>query len=465
MKKTLVSALTTALVVGAASTTFAAANPFSDVPADHWAYDAVAQLAQDGVVNGYGDGTYRGQQNITRYEMAQIIAKAMAKTDVSAADKAMIDKLAAEFSDELNNLGVRVSNLEKKVDNVKFDGFVRYEYVRRNREGGDNNTKQHVLVRLNPTMQINDKWTAHARIEHSLSTNAGTNTTYGTSVGGYREDYTHVNKLWAEADYGTTNIKLGRFGTFSNGSHGMALDDNITGAQVTFGKDVKLQLAAGRYNWDGTQDNVTKDHFSMRNGAGSNYNNTPSATYWGVDVSYAKNKFDAGIGYREYKGQEFANYVNSCSAGYDGAATRSADAYYAHVDGVDKDKVAAWDLGFGYHFTPTVYFNADYAAAVGAPDYLSSDDKKSYNIQLTYKGMNPANKGSFGIWTAYRHLAYSTTVTPTYDSAIYVGEKGWDFGVNYAFAKNITGDVEYFTGKEFNDKNINRIYTNLTFQF
>ena len=463
MKKTLVSALTTALVVGAASTTFAAANPFSDVPADHWAYDAVAQLAQDGVVNGYGDGTYRGQQNITRYEMAQIIAKAMAKTDVSAADKAMIDKLAAEFSDELNNLGVRVSNLEKKVDNVKFDGFVRYEYVRRNKEGGDNNTKQHIVLRLNPTMQINDKWTAHARIEHSLSTDAGTNTTYGSSKGGYREDYTHVNKAWAEADYGTTNIKLGRFGTFSNGSHGMALDDNITGAQVTFGKDVKFQLAGGRYNWDSDQANYT-----MRNGAGSNYYNTPTATYWAVDVSYAKDKFDAGIGYREYKGQQFANYVNSCSNNYIAAApVQHADSATTFVDGVDKDKIAAWDLGFGYHFTPTVYFNADYAAAVGAADYLSSDDKKSYNIQLTYKGMNPANKGSFGIWTAYRHLAYTTTVVPTYDSAIYVGEKGWDFGINYAFAKNITGDVEYFTGKQFDDNNssISRIYTNLTFLF
>ena len=108
MKKTLVSALTTALVVGAASTTFAAANPFSDVPADHWAYDAVTQLAADGVIEGYGDTTFRGQQNITRYEMAQMIAKAMARTDVSASDKALIDKLAAEFSDELNNLGARL---------------------------------------------------------------------------------------------------------------------------------------------------------------------------------------------------------------------------------------------------------------------------------------------------------------------------------------------------------------------
>ena len=92
MKKTLVSALTTALVVGAASTTFAAANPFEDVPADHWAYDAIAQLAADGVIEGYGDGTYRGDQEITRYEMAQMIARAMAK---GGGDKALIDKLAA----------------------------------------------------------------------------------------------------------------------------------------------------------------------------------------------------------------------------------------------------------------------------------------------------------------------------------------------------------------------------------
>ena len=84
MKKTLVSALTTALVVGVASTTFAAANPFADVPADHWAYDAVAQLVQDGIVNGYAaDGTFKGDQNMSRYEMAQIVAKAMAKSEAA----------------------------------------------------------------------------------------------------------------------------------------------------------------------------------------------------------------------------------------------------------------------------------------------------------------------------------------------------------------------------------------------
>ena len=130
MKKSLTAALTTALVVGAASTTFAAANPFSDVPADHWAYDAVAQLADDGVIEGYGDGTYRGQNEITRYEMAQMVAKGMARMEsADARDKALLDRLAAEFADELSNLGVRVDNLEQRIDNVRWGGEMRYVHL------------------------------------------------------------------------------------------------------------------------------------------------------------------------------------------------------------------------------------------------------------------------------------------------------------------------------------------------
>ena len=165
MKKTLVSALTTALVVGAASTTFAAANPFSDVPADHWAYDAVSQLAADGVIEGYGDTTFRGNQNITRYEMAQMIAKAMAKTDVSAADKALIDKLAAEFSDELNNLGVRVSNLERNADMVKWNGMARYTYTSSCHDGQKRSNDDELKLRLEPSAEVNSNWHVKARID------------------------------------------------------------------------------------------------------------------------------------------------------------------------------------------------------------------------------------------------------------------------------------------------------------
>ena len=84
MKKSLASLLTTAFMVGAASTSFAAANPFSDVPAGHWAYDAVTQLAADGVIEGYGDGTFLGNRNITRYEMAQMVAKALARAPLGS---------------------------------------------------------------------------------------------------------------------------------------------------------------------------------------------------------------------------------------------------------------------------------------------------------------------------------------------------------------------------------------------
>lgn len=126
-EKSLVSTLTTAMVIGAAGTTFAAANPFSDVPADHWAYDAVTQLVADGVIEGYGNSTFKGDRSITRYEMAQMVAKAMAKQNVGGTDKALIDKLAAEFADELNNLGVRVAQLEKNADKVQWHGMLRYD--------------------------------------------------------------------------------------------------------------------------------------------------------------------------------------------------------------------------------------------------------------------------------------------------------------------------------------------------
>ena len=110
-KHLLTSAIITALLsTTVAGTALAASNPFSDVPKDSWAYDAVAQLAADGVIDGYPDGTFQGQNTMTRYEMAQIVARAMTKTDLDKADKATVDKLASEFAEELDNLGVRVAD-------------------------------------------------------------------------------------------------------------------------------------------------------------------------------------------------------------------------------------------------------------------------------------------------------------------------------------------------------------------
>ena len=182
MKKTLLLAMTIAMGITASAY---AANPFSDVPAGHWAYDAVNKLAAEGVVEGYpygtygGDrlvnklaaegvvegypyGTYGGDRLMTRYEMAQIVAKAMAKG-------ANVDKLAAEFAGELDSLGVRVANLEKKSDNVRITGQIRYEYGDRS---GDLRGKLGKVVkhrlrsRIFVNGNINEDWTYTGRFQN-----------------------------------------------------------------------------------------------------------------------------------------------------------------------------------------------------------------------------------------------------------------------------------------------------------
>ena len=126
MKKHLAVLAATALL---GVTSAFAANPFSDVTPQDWAYQAVAQLASQGIVNGYPDGTFKGQQNITRYEMAQMVAKALVRQDrVDAEQNAIINRLANEFSAELNNLGVRVATLENKVGNFAFTGDARLKF-------------------------------------------------------------------------------------------------------------------------------------------------------------------------------------------------------------------------------------------------------------------------------------------------------------------------------------------------
>ena len=127
MKKILALAAVAALTAGVSAY---AANPFSDVTADDWAYQAVSDLSAQGVVEGYPDGTFKGERNMTRYELAQIVARLMAKEDqLNAEQQATLDKLAGEYADELANLGVRVSNLEKKVGNISWNGDARMRYI------------------------------------------------------------------------------------------------------------------------------------------------------------------------------------------------------------------------------------------------------------------------------------------------------------------------------------------------
>ena len=247
MKKTLVSALTTALVVGAASTTFAAQNPFTDVPADHWAYDAVAQLAKDGVVTGYGDGTYKGDKQITRYEMAVMVARAMANSNganVSGNDKALLDKLAAEFGDELNNLGVRVANLEKNADKVAWHGTAEYTFQHYMTDGDAvdaKDSRNNVLFRLEPTAEVNNHWHVKARLDADtdLDTDKANDADH---------DKVSLKRIWAEGNYGSMTYKAGKFAAPDDDT---ITDTPFSGVEVGYnpaGDGLNFIAGAGRIN-------------------------------------------------------------------------------------------------------------------------------------------------------------------------------------------------------------------------
>jgi hypothetical protein len=98
------------------------ATPFSDVPASHWSYQAIQSLAADGLVEGYPDGKFKGDRTLTRYEMAVIVARVIAKLQAngagyaSKADLDKLQKLIDSLKDELDSLGVRVTNLEDALD-------------------------------------------------------------------------------------------------------------------------------------------------------------------------------------------------------------------------------------------------------------------------------------------------------------------------------------------------------------
>ena len=136
----------------------AANNPFTDVPEGHWAYNSINKLVDAGIIEGYNNGHYGGDRLITRYEMAQIVAKAMAK----GAD---VDRLAAEFAEELDNLGIRVSNLEEQSDNVKITGEIRIaDYAFKNSKS---RSHDELRTRLFINGKINDQWEYGAMLENT----------------------------------------------------------------------------------------------------------------------------------------------------------------------------------------------------------------------------------------------------------------------------------------------------------
>jgi len=114
--------LTLVLVVVMMASTLAPAfakNPFADVPADHWAYDSIVELAAAGLIEGYPDGTFGGSRMMTRYEAAMVFARALARLEGQIADTdvlAELDQIKAELTDEIK---AQMAAMDKPVVETK----------------------------------------------------------------------------------------------------------------------------------------------------------------------------------------------------------------------------------------------------------------------------------------------------------------------------------------------------------
>ena len=436
MKKSLVLAMAMALGVTASAY---AANPFSDVPAGHWAYDSINKLAAAGVIEGYGDTTFGGDKLMTRYEMAQIVAKAMAKG-------ANVDKLAAEFADELDNLGVRVANLEKKADNVKVTGEMRYKYMSKqgdanvDKDGNHNSFENDLRSRIWVTGQINDDWSYTGMLENTqdLTDNAG------------NED-TSFQRAYVEGKLGGLNVTAGRYNAFF--ANGNVYDTRADGVEVSYGSKIQLKGFAGKGTDATWTDSEKKDH------------DTSFGNYAGAELTGDFNKLGLVAGYVNFKDM----YKNSQVA-FD------RDVYDVK-EGLDN---AIWYVGGSYDFDGNIAVSGMYLK--GDASYQDEDasklldydyDDDGWTVGLTYKGAEASEVGSWGLFANYYDQGLGTYLAHTTDANTFAGTgfKGYGVGANYTFAKNIVGTVAYYdteskvakdSGEKVDDQ---RVWADVTFTF
>ena len=405
MKSKVLAALVATMAVGA--TCAFAANPFVDVPSDSWAYKSVVELADAGIIQGVDSQYFQGNRNITRYEAAEMVAKAMAHMDkASVEQRALINKLADEYADELNNLGVRVSALENRVGNVKLTGDARVRYIH---QDSDDQGKGEV--------KNDDSWTYRVRVRANAQVNDRTKVVYGIS---------------------TNNVRFADNSTASDSK-----DNNI------FTDRAYVDYNFGGNNWDLK---VGRDEYDM--GGGRAYGFLYGDNFDGAQLKYSNDKFAATAGYGKFK--------EGVMGGKDGVdATKTG---YGELEGFfGGGRAAGSAIGVYYNdFSGNKSFNFDDAwgaygslnlgkwnALANYEKYNSenskADDPEVWVGKITYNKANFATPKSWDAWVEYLNAdngfadAAGDFIGSTYgwrNDSLLNNVKSWGAGVDYTFAKN-----------------------------
>ena len=405
MKKILALAAAAALTAGVSAY---AANPFSDVTADDWAYQAVSDLSAQGVVEGYPDGTFKGERNMTRYELVQIVARLMAKEDqLNAQQQATLDKLAGEYADELANLGVRVSNLEKKVGNISWSGDAKMMYTN-NAEKAANDTYKG-RIRLNVKGQVNDSTFVKGRIVTNMYFKDA-----GTDDGNTTMDRLFVNHSFGDK----TSVVLGRQDLTVFG--GLQFDDAFDGAKLAYndgkfdayaafgqmnaGTDAQkatdaafgglgydfgvAKLNAAYFNFTGDK---AKTAYGFDSIWGANLvvpvdNFSVFGEYWDSNADKNDNAYQAGIGYSTLDASKPGTFALNVAYNKVGANAYLGGVTYDAADFVgaiaaDKD-LKFWNVFGDVTLQKNVTLHGEYAWDI--ENTQADSDDNAWSVSLNY---------------------------------------------------------------------------------
>ena len=439
-----------------------AANPFADVAEDSWAYQAVAQLSDQGVIDGYPDGTFRGDKNVSRYELAQIIARLMAKEDaLNQQQQSTVAKLAQEYNQDLANLGVRVAELEKKTGNTELITELRVQSVDRydNIFKGEKKNEISARVRLNTITRVDERNTVYSQLETTMGMN-GTDPydvnkldpkdrpNQNNIRSGYGDGELHMNRLWATYHFGPKQSKekqpygpsknligIGQF-PVKMGVTGYTYDGQFKGAFVSFGdyqQGGRFTVAYGRatdinYQYTGPMmRGIPMDQLMTAAEKGNNpqlkglaqtikeliYKKgmTPEQAYTAaaakVGFKYANgnvyplNNVQMDWGDDEDVPVAYASYI------YKDPGQWEFHAYGMKAVGPVGHICKAYGFAGAYNITPMWRVQGEYVKNLRKLP-LNNERPQSYNLGLHYGTANVLNAKSFSIGLDYIHSEAGT---------------------------------------------------------
>jgi hypothetical protein len=356
---------------------------------------------------------------------------------------ANVDKLAAEFADELDALGVRVAALEKKSDNVKITGQVRYRYYHNNkRDGGLKRTRHDLRSRIWFAGQVNKNWKYTGMLQN-VQEFANYNATEKENVG---EEGTNFQRAWVDGRIGGVKVTMGRFQ--NKLGDGVVYDSRMDG--------IKAAYAFGKVNAYG--------YYGKPSAQAS-----PNAALTNLTTPYDRM---AGIGLAAKFGKV------GVDAGYDVFCHNVDPNWGAPATGKEVDDNKIWNIGVQAEIAKQLTLGARYLHA--SEKWNDGDKKDGFVIDLGYAGAKAAKPGSWGLSARYMKvggaipMAYvddnsPATVGSSYAPSKFDGREGWkgyEVKATYAFAKNIVGTVAYYDWKGLvSDKKSKVFGGHLTFTF